>query len=146
MDALQLLRTDHEKIRALFNDIRHADSKELKREIFDRIKDDLDLHAHIEETVFYPAFADRDEFEEIIDESYDEHQEMTDLLEEIDETDIDDETLFDDDIEELAENFEYHVSKEEAEFFPIVGRALTKSQLEDLGRLLDEARQKLAAA
>ena len=153
MDALEILKSDHHKVRNLFELIRRSDSAEEKRDIFDRIKDELDLHSHLEETIFYPALADYDEVKELLEDSYEEHQEITDLLEEIDETDDEDEeaqggqgSMFDDDIEELIDNVEYHVNKEEAELFPIVRRILSQADLDRLGALLSDSRQKLAAA
>ena len=51
MNALELLKRDHDSITALLAGANaYADMKRL----FERIKSELEIHAHIEETAFYP--------------------------------------------------------------------------------------------
>ncbi|OFZ21545.1 MAG: hypothetical protein A2X94_05420 [Bdellovibrionales bacterium GWB1_55_8] len=146
MDALEILRNDHQKIRNLFILIREAESREEKRDIFDKIKDEFDMHSHVEETVLYPELSDYENVKELLEDAYEEHQEITDLLEEIDETDVEDEAMMDDDIEELIDNVEYHVAKEENELFPKVRQVMTPEDLERLAHHISDARNRLAAA
>jgi len=51
MNALELLKRDHDAITALLASANvYVDMKRL----FERIKSELEIHAHIEETAFYP--------------------------------------------------------------------------------------------
>ena len=54
MDALELLKQDHQEVKELFEQGEGKEGKDLK-DVFMRIKKALDTHARIEETVFYPA-------------------------------------------------------------------------------------------
>ena len=54
MNALDLLSQDHKKVKGLFEQAEKADEKQQKK-IFDQIKQELETHTRIEETVFYPA-------------------------------------------------------------------------------------------
>ena len=51
MNALELLKRDHDSITAL---LAGANAYADMRRLFERIKSELEIHAHIEETAFYP--------------------------------------------------------------------------------------------
>ena len=117
-----------------------------KRKIFEQLKDDLDFHCHLEETILYPALNHRAELRELLEEFYDEHQEITDVLEEIDESDDEEEAMFEDDMDELEECVEFHLQREETELFPQVLQVLGGPRLQQVSNALEDARQKLAVA
>src|SRR6188474_3308873 len=54
MDAFALLKADHKKVSGLFDELEAASGK-AKLRVFAQIKTELELHTHIEETIFYPA-------------------------------------------------------------------------------------------
>ncbi len=54
MDALELLKQDHAKVKELLETAESAQGKE-RTAIFEKIKNELETHARIEENVFYPA-------------------------------------------------------------------------------------------
>jgi hypothetical protein len=56
MNALEILKQDHQKVKQLFQEATHASDQRKRKEIFDKIDTELEIHAHIEETVFYPAW------------------------------------------------------------------------------------------
>ena len=51
MDAFELLKADHKKVAELFDLLETASGKR-KLDVFRRIKSELELHTHIEETIF----------------------------------------------------------------------------------------------
>ena len=53
MNAIELLKADHDKVDALFEKVK-ADEDADHRGTFEQIKAELDVHTHIEETIFYP--------------------------------------------------------------------------------------------
>lgn len=65
MNAVELLRSDHEVVEGLFAKIEAVESAK-KAEIFKQIKAGLDAHAYIEETIFYPAIQN-DGDEDVVD-------------------------------------------------------------------------------
>ena len=55
MDALELLKEDHQTVKELFEEAEEAGDQKEKTKIFSEIQAELETHAQIEETVFYPA-------------------------------------------------------------------------------------------
>src|SRR4051812_15534640 len=86
MNALDILRADHQRIAELFDQWELAQDGAERRRIFEQARLELELHSYLEETAFYPTFSEVAGFRDLIAASYDEHQEMNDLLGEISET------------------------------------------------------------
>ena len=107
MNALELLKADHKKVKDLFQQAEAAEGSPLKK-ICQHIKTELETHAHIEETVFYPAMEKYDELKEMVQESREEHQEIKTQLEEL----ISDDELKSQ-LEALMETVEHHAEDEE---------------------------------
>jgi iron-sulfur cluster repair protein YtfE (RIC family) len=82
MDALELLKQDHQKVKDLFQQAEDAEGDDLEK-ICEQIKTELEMHAHIEETIFYPAMEKYDDLKEMVQESREEHQEIKTLLAEM---------------------------------------------------------------
>ena len=70
-----MLEQDHRKVKILFREAKDAKEYAQKKQIFDKIDTELEIHTYIEETVFYPAIETRDEFKEMVAEALEEHQE-----------------------------------------------------------------------
>ncbi len=82
MDAFKLLQTDHKNVAALFNQREQASGK-AKLSAFNQIKTELELHTHIEETIFYPALEKPEETNDLTLEAYEEHDVVKKLLSEL---------------------------------------------------------------
>src|SRR5436305_12721507 len=84
-DALTLLRKDHEEVKKLLKRIEAGEDQE---PIFEQIKAALDVHAMIEEEIFYPAVkkARSAEVKDEVREAYEEHKQIKTLLAAIAET------------------------------------------------------------
>ena len=81
MDAVKLLKTDHEKMRSLLKDgesTRENDRK-ARRQVFLRLRDDLLIHERMEEDVLYPALKSHPKARDIVLEGYEEHH-VADLI------------------------------------------------------------------
>ena len=142
MDAITLLRDDHKTVERLFKrfekvgDRAHVE----KRQIVDRIIEELSVHAAIEEQVFYPvARATVPDTEDIALESLEEHHIVKWVLAELADLDPSDER-FDAKVTVLIENVRHHVAEEEGEFFPKVRDELNRKALADLGAALADAK------
>jgi len=148
MNAIELLKKDHQKVAGLFKKYEGAgdDASSEKEELFRMIKRELDVHARIEEEIFYPAAkqAPSEEAKELVAEAGEEHKQIKTLLAELDGMDADDEQ-FDAKMTVLKEDVEHHVEEEQDEMFPKVRKALGNDRLEDLGRQLEARKQSLAA-
>lgn len=143
MDAITLLRNDHKTVEALFKRFEKAGDKALveKRQIVDRIIEELSVHAAIEEQVFYPvARATVPDTEDIALESLEEHHIVKWLLSEL--TDLaPSHERFDAKVTVLIENVRHHVDEEETEFFPKMRASLSRSQLADIGDTMAKAKK-----
>jgi hemerythrin superfamily protein len=141
MDAFELLKNDHAKVSTLFDRIEPATDATTRQQLFAQLKQELDLHAHIEETVLYPVLKGMAATRDITEEGYEEHQEVKDLLAELEETPADSEE-WSDMIMELRENVEHHVEEEEGEMFTKAREVLSEQQLNDIGARLSAEKQK----
>ena len=143
MDAITLLRNDHKTVEQLFKRFEKAGDRAYveKREIVDRIIEELSVHAAIEELVFYPVTrATVPDTEDIALESLEEHHIVKWLLSELVDLDPRDER-FDAKVTVLIENVRHHVEEEESDFFPKVRDELSRTELADLGQALVDAKK-----
>jgi hemerythrin-like domain-containing protein len=145
MDAFNLLKADHRKVEELFARLESTSGKK-KLDVFAQIKTELDLHAHLEEKIFYPALEKPTETRDIILEAYEEHKQVKTLLRELSRAKNADEE-WQAKAKVLQENVEHHVQEEETELFKKARRALSKEEVEELGQQLEiEKAHKQAAA
>ena len=149
MDAFKLLKDDHKKVAALFAEIEPTTERAVKtREAaFGKLKEELDVHAHIEETILYPALKKEAETRDITFEGIEEHHVIKVLLAELAGMPVDSET-WTAKAKVLQENVEHHVEEEEGEMFTKARKVLGEDGAEALGSRLEKAKgeQKAAAA
>lgn len=143
MDAITLLRADHQAVEQLFKKFEKAGQHAYveKKRIVDRIIEELSIHAAIEEQLFYPAArANVPETESISLESLEEHHIVKWLLSELDGLDPAHER-FDAKVTVLIENVRHHVEEEQTDFFPMVRNAMSRTALRDLGEAMSKAKK-----
>lgn len=141
MNALEILKQDHQKVKQLFQEATHASDQRTRKDVFDKIDTELEIHAHIEETVFYPALEEHEELKDMVVEALEEHQEAKALLEELEELGPENHD-FGSKLQDLMESVEHHVQEEEGEMFPKVREVFDEGQLEELGHQLESAKGK----
>ena len=140
MDAFNLLKTDHEKVAELFDQLESSNGK-AKLQVFAQIKTELELHTHIEETIFYPALEDPKQTHELVLEAYEEHDVVKKLLAQLSKAKSADEE-WDAQAKVLRENVEHHVEEEENELFKKTRAALSKEEIETLGEQMENEKQR----
>jgi hypothetical protein len=84
MDALELLKQDHQKVKELFEQAEATEQGKDQEQIFAEIKRELETHARIEESVFYPAMEKHEELKDMVLEAIEEHKQVKTLLKEMD--------------------------------------------------------------
>jgi len=136
MNALDLLKQQHEEVRSLFGQVEQADDPEEKAELVQDLADNLAAHATIEEKIFYPA-AYGEETKEELHEAVEEHLAAKRLLADLIEMGPEDEQ-FDAKVSVLKEQIEHHVHEEEGTLFGKVKRELDDATLESLGSQMEE--------
>ena len=147
MNPFALLKADHEKVAGILETIEGTTERAAKGrdELFARLKAELDLHAMIEEEIFYPALEETDEAREITLEAYEEHRLVKQLLSEL-EAEPKDTEEWTAKFTVLKENIEHHVEEEEGEMFKKARKALSEEEIESLGEQLQEAKRQNKAA
>jgi hemerythrin superfamily protein len=150
MDAITLLKADHKKVEDLFkellelSDTAHAARKKL----FTEIDDELSVHAHIEEKIFYPALkakteTNTDERDEVL-EALEEHALVKGMLHELEVLDPKNEA-YNAKLQVLSELVKHHVKEEEGTMFPQARELLSTEELKSLGVKLQAAKAKAIA-
>lgn len=147
MNAFTLLKADHDKVAKLLEQIDQTTERGVKtrEELFAKVKTELDLHAQIEETIFYPALEQAEETRDITLEAFEEHRLVKQLLKELESMSKDTEE-WTAKFTVLKENVEHHVEEEEGEMFPKAKKVLSKEDQETLGARLEEAKAEKAKA
>jgi hemerythrin superfamily protein len=142
MDALELLKQDHKKVKELFEQAEGMEDGKEQKEIFKQIKKELETHTRIEESIFYPAMQKYEELKDMVLEAIEEHKQVKTLLREMDDLakDID---KFEPKLKVLMENVEHHAEEEEeGKMFPKVRQLVDKADLAALGQELEAAKGK----
>ena len=144
MDALTLLRRDHDKLKALLRELEPTTERaeKTRTELFARIKTELSVHEAIEEEIFYPTLKQHPRAKEIVLEGYEEHHVVDDLMGELEALPVDDET-WGPKAKVMIENIEHHIEEEEGDMFQKARQVLEPAELEELGRVM-EARKREA--
>ena len=142
-DAVELLKADHRKVEALFERAK-ANEDGNNATTFGKIKEELDLHTHVEETIFYPHLLNNGdkELKKIVREGLEEHGQVKDLLVELTGLSGDSAT-FRAKLTVLMENVEHHVEEEEGEMFKMVRDQIPEETLERLGSLMEAEKAKV---
>jgi len=137
MNALELLKTDHETVSELFDQVKATEESEHPK-LFEQIRTELEVHTHIEETIFYPKMEEEgdEELSDIVKEGIEEHRQVKMFLKEL--SNLSEESdKFEAKLKVLMEDVEHHVEEEEGEMFPLVEDQFDEEVLEQLGSSME---------
>jgi len=140
IDALTLLREDHQEVLALIESFERASGDDRRQELAQRICELLTAHAQIEEEIFYPAVRAAILEQDLLDDAEVEHAVTKGLVEEIRSMDVG-EALYDAKVRVLGELVRHHVGIEEDELFGLV--EIADVDLDRLGNELVARRREL---
>lgn len=142
MDAITLLKNDHQAVEAKFAKFEALGDRAYKAKaaVVADVIEDLSVHAAIEELVFYPAVRERltDEEDGVL-EALEEHHVVKWTLAELDGMSAE-HPRFDAKFTVLMEMVRHHVKEEEGDLFPAVRKGFTRTELAELGDLLADAK------
>jgi iron-sulfur cluster repair protein YtfE (RIC family) len=141
-DVLDLLKEDHDRVDSLFQKVK-ANEDGNNKDVFSKIKQELELHTHVEEQIFYPHLLENgdQELQDIVREGLEEHGQVKTLLPEIAGLPGDDDQ-FKAKLKVLIENVEHHVQEEEGEMFPLVEDQIDEVMRARLGSLIQAEKQR----
>jgi iron-sulfur cluster repair protein YtfE (RIC family) len=146
MRATTILKKDHRMVSGLIMTLEMTPkiSATVRKTLFDQIKNNVMVHAQVEEEIFYPAIrkvmygGDSSK----VAEAYHEHQIVKDLLNQMAGMDpVSDE--FDRKLTEFKNNITHHVEEEENEMFPHVQERMSSEELEEIGRRMHDRKMHL---
>jgi len=134
MDAITLLKTDHDKVKKLLDELESTTERGVKTrsELFATIKGELTVHEIIEEEIFYPELKAHPKAKDIVLEGYEEHHVVDLLMGELEGLDVSDEAWGAKALV-MKENIEHHIEEEEGEMFKQARQVFDASELDDLG-------------
>ena len=141
MDALTLLKRDHDKVKGLLKELEPTTERALKTrtELFDQIKSELTVHEIIEEEIFYPTLKQHPKAKDIVLEGYEEHGVVDILMGELEGMSVEDER-WGAKAKVMIENIEHHIEEEEGEMFDKARQVLDRNELEELGKAMEARR------
>jgi iron-sulfur cluster repair protein YtfE (RIC family) len=139
MDAIELLKDDHDKVDRLFQKVKATEEGE-HLELFKKIKAELDAHTHIEETIFYPKLKEEEELKDIVLEGIEEHRQAKMFLRELANL-TEESEKFEPKLKVLMEDITHHVMEEEGEMFPKVKKVFDAATLQELGKQMAAEKQ-----
>jgi iron-sulfur cluster repair protein YtfE (RIC family) len=140
MDALKLIKSDHERLADLLEEAMDANEPAERADLLHQMRAELMAHERMEETIFYPALRTNAKAKDIVLEGYEEHHvidmildELLDVPEELDEWKAK--------LKVLKENIEHHIEEEEGEMFKIAKKVFDEQTLEELGAKMQAAKE-----
>lgn len=117
--ATQLIKRDHKKVEGLFDRFDKAKTASAKKKVCEQVIQELEVHAKLEEEIFYPAVRKHIGEEDMLDEAKQEHQQAKEIIAQLKKIDAEDEE-FESKFAELVESVQHHVEEEEGEMLPKV--------------------------
>jgi hemerythrin-like domain-containing protein len=146
-NAIQLLKEDHKKVKDLLSQLVETTTRaeKTRRQLLDKIEMELELHTHIEEEIFYPAFkaAGNSEHAKMYFEALEEHRAVDEMvLPDLKKTEPNSEK-FSGRAKVLKELVEHHADEEEKEMFKKAKQTMSDEELAELGEKMMARKQEL---
>src|SRR5688500_14341044 len=141
-DAIALLKADHRQVEQWFAQFEKARDDQRKQGLAEKICGALKVHAAIEEEIFYPAFIEATEDEDLHHEAIVEHDGAKKLIAAIEASGPDDD-YFDAKVKVLSEMIKHHVKEEEQPGGMFAEARKSAMDLKEVGSQLEARRAQL---
>lgn len=144
-DVIDMLKEDHKRVRKAFRDFERMDPEENAQDCEALVQQtcaELQVHATLEEELFYPAARGGLREEDLVEEAEVEHMTAKVLMEQLQGMSATDDK-FAATFKVLGEYIRHHVKEEESEMFEHLGRA--SLDWEALGEAMHARRAELMA-
>lgn len=141
MNAIDLLKADHEKVKTILSQLSESTERATKKraELLDKLEMEISIHTRLEEEILYPAFkaAGTKEQDVMYFEAKEEHRTVDSLvLPDLKQTDPGT-VEFAGRVKVVKELLEHHIEEEETEMFPQAKKLLGKAKLDELGEQME---------
>ena len=138
----KMIRMDHTHVMATFHKYQVDTRPRVKKGLIDTICLAVEVHAQLEEEIFYPALREVSD-NEVLRKSEPEHYEMKQLIARLRKMDASD-AMLDSTFYALMQQIVHHVADEETVLLPTAERVLA-NELSDLGARWTRRRMQLMA-
>ena len=145
--ATDMIRADHKKVEGLYQRYTGLNGQEsAKRALVEQICQELEVHAKLEEGIFYPAVQAKlkDDGTDLVSEALKEHREMKRLIGQLQTQALDDAEC-DRTVHQLMSGVQHHVKEEESEMLPQAEQEFG-NELDHLGLQMQQHKQELLVA
>lgn len=141
MKADEVLTAHHDVLRGLLRDLAETTDAQAGRreELRDRFLREIEIHAQIEDELFYPAVPD---VSPLLARAHAEHRQIDDQVATVMRMDVTD-PEFTTEVRMLEKTLRHHTMEEEQRIFP-QSHALGEERLEQIGAQLRARQQELA--
>ena len=136
-----MIRFDHSHVLVTFHQYTGTSKTSVKKALAETICDALEIHAALEEEIFYPAMRLLDN-NSVMQKSEPEHIEMRRLIGELRATKASD-PRHDGLLHDLMRDVMHHVADEETVLLPMAERLMSQDQLNELGAQMTSRRIEL---
>lgn len=140
--ATRMIRMDHAHVMAMFHKLQPDTSASVREATIRNICTALEIHATLEEEIFYPALREVAPDNPVLADSVPEHDELRSLIATVRGLPADDAGM-DDALAALMRAVLHHVADEETVLLPLAERQLAE-RLSELGARMTERRFALA--
>jgi len=142
MDAIALLKKDHDEVQDLFKQFDKASGDGRKQKLALQICRELTIHSMIEEEIFYPACEGKVD-EDLLKEGYVEHDAAKVMIAEIEAGEPSDE-FYDAKVKVLCEEIDHHIQEEEKRMEGLFAQARKAGiDMDALGEQLAQRKEEL---
>lgn len=137
-----MIRFDHSHVLVTFHQYTTTSKTSVKKALAETICDALEIHATLEEEIFYPVLRALNGSEPVIQKSEPEHDEMRRIIAELRAAKAID-SEFDTLVHDLMRDVMHHVADEETVLLPEAERLMGKDRLNELGAAMTRRRLEL---
>lgn len=139
-----MIRFDHSHVNMTFHQYTRDKRPSVKKALAETICDALEIHATLEEEIFYPVMRPKAHDQKVMEKSEPEHDEMRSVIAEIRRADPAS-PRYDELVFQLMRDVVHHVADEETVLLPEAEQAMTKERLSELGTQMTKRRLELVA-
>jgi hemerythrin superfamily protein len=146
-NAVAMIKEDHRRVESLYQDYQRLDGQPAEqRPVVEHICHELEIHAKLEEDIFYSAIQARvrEDGPDLVAEAIKEHEQMKRLIGQLQSGGLAD-ADYNKTVHQLMRGVQHHVREEEEEMLPRAEQQLGNS-LEQLGMQMQQRKQELLAA
>ena len=146
MNALDLLRADHEKVKDMMRRLEgtERDEVETREQLFGDLVQELTVHEKVEEEIFYPALKQSPQALEDVLAAFEQHHLVDEIVNGIEDTPYD-AAEWAPKFKVLRENVEDHIAEEERTLFGHAREAFGSAELDDIGTKMQQLKNEEVA-